>query len=181
MRFTVDLTPPSAPTISGQPKGASRLTSVKIGLMGEGKTTTGLQCKLDAAAWADCATPLQLTGLAQGNHSFSARQLDPSGNIGAVKSVSWITDTTPPALVGKVAAKKAGKNMVVTSAFDKKRGAPTLLEFNNGKKAPSPKAPNNKKLTLKYAPKLTVAKQSAVVWVRVSDAAGNWSAWIKTK
>ena len=181
VRFTVDLTPPSAPTISGQPKGASRLTSVKIGLMGEGKTTTGLQCKLDAAAWADCATPLQLTGLAQGNHSFSARQLDPSGNIGAVKSVSWITDTTPPALVGKVAAKKAGKNTVVTSAFDKKRGAPTLLEFNNGKKAPSPKAPNNKKLTLKYAPKLTVAKQSAVVWVRVSDAAGNWSAWIKTK
>jgi hypothetical protein len=157
------------------------LTSVKLVILGERKTTTGLQCKLDTAEWQPCATPLQLTGLAQGTHTFSARQADTAGNTGAVKTVRWITDTTPPALVGKVVAKKAGKNMVVTSAYDKKRGAPTLFEFNNGKKAPSPKAPNNKKLTLRYGPKITVAKQSAVVWVRVGDAAGNWSAWIKTK
>jgi len=181
VRFTVDLKAPAAPTVSGQPSGASKLTSVKLVIVGETRTTTGLQCKLDTAEWQPCATPLQLTGLAQGTHTFSARQTDTAGNTGAAKTVTWITDTTPPALVGKVVAKKAGKNMVVTSAYDKKRGAPTLFEFNNGKKAPSPKAPNNKKLTLRYGPKITVAKQSAVVWVRVGDAAGNWSAWIKTK
>lgn len=180
-QWAVDMKAPAAPSVKGQPAAFTKVNSAKITLTGEKGLAGGFECALDTAEWTPCTSPVSYSRLSAKAHAFSVRQRDLAGNVSPVKRVTWTIDTVAPALTGKVTAKKAGRNMTVSSAFDRRKGAPTLLEFNNGKKAPGPKVPNNRRMTLKYAPKLTVPKQSAVVWVRVGDAAGNWSPWIKTR
>jgi hypothetical protein len=53
-----------------------------------------LQCSLDNAAFAACASPVSLTGLAATVHSFSVRAIDKAGNQGQA-NFSW-TVTAPP-------------------------------------------------------------------------------------
>ena len=56
-------------------------------------------CKLDSAAYASCASPAVLAGLAPGDHTFSVRATDKAGNVGKPASVAWRyvpPDTTAP-------------------------------------------------------------------------------------
>lgn len=48
-----------------------------------------LQCRLDAAEFAPCASPLTLSNLAPGAHRFDLRAVDISGNVGAIVSRAW--------------------------------------------------------------------------------------------
>ncbi|MGA7434900.1 MAG: hypothetical protein WBW44_04685 [Solirubrobacterales bacterium] len=52
-------------------------------------------CKLDGNAWAPCTSPKQLTGLSNGNHSFSIRATDSVTNA-AVEQFDWNVDTAAP-------------------------------------------------------------------------------------
>jgi hypothetical protein len=56
------------------------------------------QCSVDSGSWAGCVSPLSLTSLADGSHSFRVRALDSLGNTGAASSsVYWKVDTLAPA------------------------------------------------------------------------------------
>ncbi len=60
-----------------------------------------LQCSLDGAAFADCGSPLTLTGLADGAHTFAVRGRDVAGNVDASPAThAWTIDTddTPPVI-----------------------------------------------------------------------------------
>ena len=55
------------------------------------------QCKLDSAAAAPCAaSPVTLSGLSSGTHSYSVTQTDAAGNVSSAGAVSWVVDVTPP-------------------------------------------------------------------------------------
>jgi hypothetical protein len=57
-------------------------------------------CSVDGASFAACASPLSLSGLADGTHSFSVRAIDLAGNVDTVgKSRSWIVATSPVAMM----------------------------------------------------------------------------------
>lgn len=55
----------------------------------------GYECKLDSDAWAGCDSPVSLSSLSQGNHTFSIRATDSVGNI-ATESYTWRVDTIAP-------------------------------------------------------------------------------------
>lgn len=59
--------------------------------------TTTFQCQLDSGGFAPCTTPRELTGLAQGPHTFEVRAVDAAGNIDATPaSRTWTVDTVVP-------------------------------------------------------------------------------------
>ena len=49
----------------------------------------GTQCSVDGAPFAACTSPLALSGLAPGAHSFSVRGTDAAGNVGAAVTRGW--------------------------------------------------------------------------------------------
>ncbi len=51
------------------------------------------ECSLDDAAFAPCASPVALTGLADGRHAFTIRETGPGPSV----TRHWIVDTTGPA------------------------------------------------------------------------------------
>lgn len=90
--WTVDTVAPPAPAITG-PTGqvASISADITVTPGSLGDTTT---CQLDSAN-KPCASPVSLTGLAQGAHTFVATATDSAGNS-ASSSLSWVVDTVGP-------------------------------------------------------------------------------------
>ena len=47
------------------------------------------ECSVDAATFATCTSPRDLSSLAAGTHTFDVRGVDTSGNVGPAASSSW--------------------------------------------------------------------------------------------
>jgi hypothetical protein len=94
--WLVDTVPPSATVTSG-PDPSSTTDSATLeftGLDGSGSGVAGFRCRLDAAAFAPCTSPVTYTGLADGPHNFLVYAVDAAGNEPAVSSLyTWTVDT----------------------------------------------------------------------------------------
>jgi hypothetical protein len=88
VNFTVDTAAPTAALTSGPGQGA--LQAVKTETFGFTSTEPGtFQCRLDAAAFSACTSPVTLTNLSADSHTFQVRAVDRAGNLGAPASRSW--------------------------------------------------------------------------------------------
>ncbi|MDQ3264414.1 MAG: Ig-like domain repeat protein [Myxococcota bacterium] len=91
--WVVDLTPPDT-TLSGPPP-LTNLNTATLSFVADEPAT--FVCNLDGAAAAACTSPVNLTGLADGPHTFTVRATDLAGNLEvAAASHGWTVDTTPP-------------------------------------------------------------------------------------
>ena len=93
--WTVDRTPPEV-LIGSAPAETAGTTAV---FRFSSSETTGRQtfeCSLDSGAWAPCSTPVELTGLAHGPHSFVIRATDSYGNTSEPKTTEWSVDAKGP-------------------------------------------------------------------------------------
>ncbi|MFT4049727.1 MAG: GDSL-type esterase/lipase family protein [Solirubrobacterales bacterium] len=96
--WTVDVTPPGAPTVTRTNPTATTTNVTTQVLTYSGAEAGGtFQCKLDSAAYSACtASPITLTGLAAGTHTYSVTQTDAVGNVGSATTMTWTVDTTAP-------------------------------------------------------------------------------------
>lgn len=92
--WTVDLTAPSAPVLSNGPPASTKLRTASIHVSGE--SLASLTCSLDGAPFTACTSPINLSGLADGERSLAVRQTDRAGNISPTSSLSWVVDTVAP-------------------------------------------------------------------------------------
>jgi hypothetical protein len=92
--WTIDLTPPAAPTVSSRPADPTNQTSGTFGISAPAATT--LECRINDGAWAACTSPAPVSGLADGNHTFQTRAVDYAGNRSTATSVTWAVDTNAP-------------------------------------------------------------------------------------
>jgi hypothetical protein len=93
--WAVDRTPPDT-TIAAAPAPAvsSALATIAFGAS---ETPVTFECSLDGAAYAACVSPVALTGLADGSHTFSVRALDALGNADqSPATATWLVDTVAP-------------------------------------------------------------------------------------
>jgi hypothetical protein len=116
--WTVDtVAPASAPVVGTRPANTSASATATFGFIGEAGTTS--ECSVDGAPFAPCASPLTLTGLADGSHTFRARSVDLAGNVGpASPLITWTVNTSvapggPPALIAGGDAYATSRNVVV--------------------------------------------------------------------
>jgi hypothetical protein len=103
--WTVEAPPPPPDTtapdtsITSGPSGGTTSTEAAFGLAATESGST-LACKLDSGSWASCSSPVTLTGLATGSHTFSARATDAAGNTDASPATrTWTVEAvvvTPP-------------------------------------------------------------------------------------
>ena len=93
--WTVDTVAPDT-TISSGPSGTAASTTAAIAFSSDDAQAT-FQCKLDDGAWQSCTSPRNLTGLAQGAHTFRVRATDGAGNVDASEATrTWTVDTVAP-------------------------------------------------------------------------------------
>jgi hypothetical protein len=92
--FTIDVTPPAAPTVTGPPPRTNS-TTANIGFT-HGEAGLTFLCSLDGGAEEPCTSPKSYTGLAEGGHVAAVRARDAAGNVGPAASHAWTIDLTAP-------------------------------------------------------------------------------------
>jgi len=93
--WTVDLTPPDVPGITGGPTGSTVDTTPAFSFSGTG--VTSYRCSVDESPpTASCTSPFSAAPLAEGPHTFYVAAADAVGNTSAAASRTFTVDTTPP-------------------------------------------------------------------------------------
>lgn len=96
--FSVDTTPPAAPTITGGPNTYVASKSASFTFSGA-EPGGSFQCAIeDDPIWSTCTSPKSYSGLAEGLHTFRVRQLDALGNVGPAADRSFVVDTVGPTM-----------------------------------------------------------------------------------
>ena len=93
--WTIDLTPPPTPTITTSLPNVTASTSASFSLS-DSEAALTLLCRLDAAAFAPCASSVSYDSLGEGSHTFQAKASDAAGNESTVSSFAWTIDLTNP-------------------------------------------------------------------------------------
>lgn len=93
--FTVDTVGPQT-TILSVPAGDSNSDSATFEFEADEPTAT-FACSVDGGAFSACVSPLTLTGLTDGPHSFAVRAVDTTGNADTTPATyNWTVDTLAP-------------------------------------------------------------------------------------
>lgn len=115
--FSVDAVAPDT-TIDSGPSGTIAVDAATYEFHGTAGETASLQCRLDDAAWADCASPATFTGLAAGEHTVAFRAVDAVGNVDLTPATRELRVVPPRAVTTlKLTAPKqvkAGKKAAIT-------------------------------------------------------------------
>jgi uncharacterized repeat protein (TIGR01451 family) len=120
--WTVDLTAPALAFTSTPPLlSASATAAFTFTASG----ATAVECSLDGAAFAPCASPVALAALADGGHTFTVRASDLAGNVTTVAH-AWTVDTTPPDVSFTAAPPALSTSADATFAFAVTGGATSV-------------------------------------------------------
>ncbi len=86
--------------IDSQPAATSSSSAAEFDFSGSdpgGAALAGFECRLDAAAFAPCDSPIAYAAIADGQHEFAVRATDLAGNVDpSPAEFSWAVDTTKP-------------------------------------------------------------------------------------
>ncbi|HEV3000695.1 MAG TPA: S8 family serine peptidase [Solirubrobacteraceae bacterium] len=93
--FTVDTRAPET-SVAGGPSGLTNDATPTFDLAAT-EAGARFECRVDAGAWAACASPHTTAALADGAHTFEVRAIDPAGNVDATPASRSLTvDATAP-------------------------------------------------------------------------------------
>ena len=91
----VDVEPP-ATSITGGPQGLTGSTSATFAFAST-EPGSSFECRLDAAAFANCSNPATYSSLAHGAHAFEVRAADAANNTDPTPARrEWTVDTVAP-------------------------------------------------------------------------------------
>ena len=165
--FQVDTVPPTVSLLSG-PSGLTTDATPTFTFTGEAGAT--LECRVDTATYAACASPFTTGTLTDGPHTFSVRATDAAGNQATSAASAVTVDTVAPAVtITKKPAKRTTKRKVKI-AFTSEAGSSFECQVDG--KAWKP-------CTSPLKLKVKVGKHT--VLVRATDVAGNLGTPAKVK
>ena len=92
--WVVDSQAPAAPSAEGNRSGFTSQTSASVSFQTDDDSTA--LCAVDGGEFAECDSPVELSGLGDGEHSVSVKQRNTAGTISLARTVAWIVDTQAP-------------------------------------------------------------------------------------
>lgn len=100
LTFRVDATAPVL-NVSQSPAATTGATTATFAFMATDNLSaiSALECALDAATYAACTSPLNLSGLAMGAHTMRIRARDAAGNTSTEYVHNWTINTIAPNLI----------------------------------------------------------------------------------
>jgi len=143
--------------ITGGPSGSTTETSATFAFSADESGST-FQCSLDGGGFGGCTSPTSYNGLAPGQHSFSVRATDKSGNTSQPATRSWmITAPLPDLVVGTFS-----RFSITVANQGKGRAGPSVLTITNVGTFQVPSLPPGGAATFSWST-CTVAVYLAVV------------------
>lgn len=94
--WTIDVTAPPKPLLSGIPVPSPTAKTGATLTFSDSERGTTLLCSLDGIVSTPCTSPLAITGLHDGDHTFAVTARDAAGNVSPPNTGSWAVDSTPP-------------------------------------------------------------------------------------
>ena len=91
--WTVDTLAPSV-TLTGAPNGTVKTRSASISIATEQAAT--VTCSIDGGSFGACSSPVELSDLADGEHSLAVKAVDGAGNFALVQTDKWVVKATAP-------------------------------------------------------------------------------------
>ncbi|MCM2283080.1 MAG: hypothetical protein NDI61_14655, partial [Bdellovibrionaceae bacterium] len=93
--WIVDRTAPTTTITAADPSGAIiNVTAVQLHF--ESSEAATFECRVDAAAYAGCVSPMTFSDLAEGAHTIDVRAIDLAGNMSLVATHAVSVDTSAP-------------------------------------------------------------------------------------
>lgn len=89
------LAAPASPTITSAPESPTNAQSAHLEFSGD-DTTVSFLCSLDQADFAACTSPVDLSALTEGTHSFAVKAADAEGAESDPAEHAWTVDLTAP-------------------------------------------------------------------------------------
>jgi uncharacterized delta-60 repeat protein len=162
----IDVTAPDT-AITSAPSGTLATGSATIAFSSD-DATAAFECAMDGSEFTACASPVNLSGLADGPHGFIVRAKDAAGNIDtSPPAVFWTVDTTAPDTSISAAPPAASNSTSASFSFESNESGGTfecMLDAGAYTPCTSPKAYSG------------LAQGSHTFSVRARDAAGNQDA-----
>jgi hypothetical protein len=142
--WTIDVTPPPPPTITSAPPNVTDSTTATFSFSDADGSAT-FRCKLDGGSFSACASPVTYTNLAEGEHTFEVKAVDPAGNQSTVTSHTWFIDLTNPVVTVDPASEPHDPTNQASASFvftSNKAGSTFECRLDGGQFSPctSPKA-----------------------------------------
>ncbi|MGH2958283.1 MAG: hypothetical protein ACRDKE_01655 [Solirubrobacterales bacterium] len=124
--------PPPAPSVSG-PSGIVGSTSATISFTDADAGVT-FECSNNGAAFAACTSPVNLTALSQGAHTFAVRAKDGAtpANYSGVTTIGWTVDTIAPPAPNVSGPSGVVNSTSATISFTDTEAGDTFECSNNG-------------------------------------------------
>lgn len=92
--WTIDTTPPPAPSITAAPNAASNDTTPSFSFA-DAEPGVTFNCRLSSGGFPACSSPKTYT-LGEGSYTFFVKATDAAGNESQATSFNWTIDTTAP-------------------------------------------------------------------------------------
>ena len=121
--FTVDTVAPRV-SVTSAPSGTVQSAGASLRFVVD-DVTAAAWCSIDGAAARRCTSPLDLSALADGNHTVAVYAVDAAGNTGPTRSVSFTIDNTPPTVTFTATPPASSANRTATVTFSSNDPAAT--------------------------------------------------------
>ncbi|MGH2905162.1 MAG: adventurous gliding motility protein AgmC [Solirubrobacterales bacterium] len=171
--FVVDTTPPV--TTLDETPDANDPSSDATFKFSSNESPSTFECRVDGGSWTLCTSPLTITGLADGPHTFDVRAIDEAGNPDpAPASFSWTIDTSAPAAPAITSPADPTTTSDNTPTFSGTAEAnSTVVVYNGASALGSTTADGSGNWS--FTPSSAMSDGAHAVTAKASDAAGNTS------